>query len=139
MDSKDTYSNSVQEQKNRAQTNEALMKDIMQGKSRNVKDSEKWVSVNINDIVNQFTPDAQAEVHGNKVEWHNKKRNISIVADIGGGYLRIQDTSKPFRAYFDLKGESVNNYIDEKGKQHGRPKKEREALTHFRIKYRSEM
>lgn len=139
MDSKDTYSKSVQEQKDLARTNADLMKNIVQGKNRSLEHSEKWMSVNINDIVNQFAPGAQAEVQGNKVEWRDKEGKVSIVADIGGGYLRIQDLSKPFRAYFDLKGESVNNYIDEKGKQHGRPKAEREALTHFRIKYRSEM
>ena len=50
MDSKDTYSKSVQEQKDLAQINADLMKNIVQGKNRSLEHSEKWMSVNINDI-----------------------------------------------------------------------------------------
>ena len=64
---------------------------------------------------------------------------ISVVADIGGGYLRLQDKGVLYNLYLDVHGKDVRNYIDANGKQHGRPKSGREALTHFRIKYRSEM
>ena len=116
MDSKDVYSSSVDAQKEFARHDSELMRQIMQGKKRNI-----------------------THVHGNKVEWHNEKTKISVVADIGGGYLRLQDKSVPYNLYLDIHGKDVRNYIDANGKQHGRPKAEREALTHFRIKYRSEM
>ena len=139
MDSKDVYSSSVDFQKELAQHDTELMGKIMQGKKRNIAHSEEWASVNINDIINRFAPAAHAEVRGNKVEWHNEKTKISVVADIGGGYLRLQDKSVPYNLYLDKYGKDVRTYIDANGKQHGRPKAEREALTHFRIKYRSEM
>ena len=139
MDSKDVYSSSVDSQNELAQHDTDLMEKIMQGKKRNIAHSEEWASVNINDIIDQFAPDAHAEVRGNKVEWHNEKTKISVVADIGGGYLRLQDKSVPYNLYLDKHGKDVRNYIDANGKQHGRPKTEREVLTHFRIKYRSEM
>jgi hypothetical protein len=60
-----------------------------------------------------------------------------IFADIGGGYLRIYDTQK--RCHVDAYGNDVRNYVDSRGKQHGRSKAEQKALTHFRILKREEM
>ena len=139
MDAKDTYSSSVQEQKAMAQNDAELSRNIKQGEKRKAENVQNWKSVNINDVIERFAPGIKPKVSGNKVEWFNPETQISIVADIGGGYLRIQDKSKPYRSYFDLNGQNMNNFTDQNGKQHGRPKKEREALTHFRIYYRSEM
>lgn len=60
-----------------------------------------------------------------------------IFADIGGGYLRIYDTHKG--CHVDAFGNDVRNYVDSRGKQHGRSKTEQQALTHFRIFKKEEM
>lgn len=72
-----------------------------------------------------------------KVKYTSSDGKYEVVADIGGGYLRIYDHSK--KCYVDAYGNDVRNYTDEKGKQRGRKKADRMALTHFRILKREEM
>ena len=41
--------------------------------------------------------------------------------------------------YVGLNGENMHNYVDSRGKQHGRSKADYNAVTHFRILKREEM
>lgn len=72
-----------------------------------------------------------------KVIYISLNGRYEIVADIGGGYLRIYDNK--FGCYVDAYGKDVRNYIDHNGKQHGRTHSKQLALTHFKIFKREEM
>lgn len=64
-----------------------------------------------------------------------------MIADVGGGYLRIQDLSKKTRnaQYLNLDGTDGHNYVSTDGKIHGKDKSTYNTTTHFRIKKREEM
>ncbi|MBO4909781.1 MAG: hypothetical protein J5476_10950 [Lachnospiraceae bacterium] len=81
-------------------------------------DSWKRNSVNINDVVNRFTPGVKGKPHGVKYEFENSR--YIVKADMPAGYLRIYD--KTLRQYVKLDG--TPGTLEE---------------THFKIKKRSEM
>ena len=62
------------------------------------------------------------------------------MADVGGGYLRIQDLTSHARYgnYLDINGHDAHNVVGEDGKIHGRSRDEYNAVTHFLIKKRKE-
>lgn len=137
MDVKTGYSTIVTGSNNAAAKNDELNKKIVAGHSRKEKYSSNWTSVNINTIVDRFTPGATPEVINGKVVYISSDGIYNIVADIGGGYLRIYDTKK--ECYVDAQGNDVRNYTDERGKRHVRNKSEQMSLAHFRILKRMEM
>ena len=137
MDTKTGYSTLVTGSKSAAATNEELNKKITAGQSRKETYGKDWTSVNINMIVDRFTPGATPQVINSKVNYISSNGRYEIIADIGGGYLRIYDHHKG--CHVDAGGNDVRNYIDSRGKQHGRSKAEQQALTHFRILKREEM
>lgn len=137
MDAKTGYSTMVSGSKSAAATNEELNKKITAGHDRKETHSANWTSVNINTIVDRFTPGATPQRVNGKVVYVSSDGKYQIFADIGGGYLRIYDTQK--RCHVDAYGNDVRNYVDSRGKQHGRSKAEQKALTHFRILKREEM
>lgn len=137
MDAKTGYSTLVKGSKNATATNDDLNKKISAGHNRKEMYSANWTSVNINTIVEQFTPKATPEVVNGKVVYTSSDGRYKVFADIGGGYLRIYDMKK--RCYVDAFGNDVRNYTDSRGKQHGRSSSEQKALTHFRILKREEM
>lgn len=141
LDSKDRYSTSVLEQKERAKKDLELLRTIMRGKKRGLAYSHEWQPININEIIEKFALGIEPELKGGKMIWNNFQNDISIVSDIGGSYLRIMKISNGLNYGLDgnLNLVDVRNYTDINGKQHGRPKSERQKLTHFRIKFRSEM
>lgn len=90
-------------------------------KAREKKFNSNWSKqkVNINDVVNQFTPNCTGKAHGVKYEFENDR--YVIKADMASGYLRIYD--KTLKSYVKLDGS---------------PSKNRDE-THFKIKKREEM
>lgn len=82
--------------------------------------NEDWKkhSVNLNDVVKQFTPGAKGKVNGVKFQYTNSK--YIVKADMASGYLRIYD--KSIKAYVKLDG--TPGSLEE---------------THFKILKRSEM
>lgn len=137
MDAKTGYSTMVSGSKSAAVTNEELNKKITAGHDRKEIYSANWTSVNINTIVDRFTPGATPQIVNGKVSYVSSDGRYKIFADIGGGYLRIYDTHE--RCHVDAYGNDVRNYVDGRGRQHGRSKAEQKALTHFRILKREEM
>ena len=137
MDAKTGYSTMVTGSKSAAATNEELNKKITAGQGRKVTYGQNWTSVNINTIVDRFTPGATPQVINGKVKYISSNGRYEIIADIGGGYLRIYDHRKG--CHIDAYGNDVRNYIDSRGKQHGRSPSEQKVLTHFRILKREEM
>lgn len=137
MDAKTGYSTIVTGSKNAAQTDDALNKKITAGHGRKEEHSSNWTSVNINTIIDRFTPGATPTVNEGKVSYTSSDARYEVVADIGGGYLRVYDHRR--KCYVDAYGNDVRNYTDKKGKQHGRSKSEQMSLTHFRILKREEM
>lgn len=137
MDAKTGYSTTVTGTKEAAQTDDALNKKITAGHIRKEEHSSNWTSVNINTIIDRFTPGATPEVVNGKVVYTSSDGRYEVFADIGGGYLRIYDHQ--IKNYVDANGNDVRNYTDKNGKQHGRSPSEQKALTHFRILKREEM
>ena len=137
MDVKTGYSTLVTGSKIAAETNEELNKKIIAGQGRKARYGQNWTSVNINTIVERFTPGATPQVVNGKVKYVSADGVYEILADIGGGYLRITDNRK--KCNVDAYGNDVRNYTDDRGKQHGRRKADQQALTHFKILKKEEM
>lgn len=137
MDAKTGYSTIVTGSKNAAAVNEELNKKITAGQGRKVTHGANWISVNVNTIVDRFTPGATPTVNAGKVSYTSSDGRYEVVADVGGGYLRVYDHRR--KCYIDAYGNDVRNYIDKNGKQHGRSKAAQQALTHFRILKKEEM
>ena len=115
----------------------ALNKKIAAGQVRKTTHGANWTSVNINTIVDRFTPGATPELVNGKVKYVSTDGRYEVVADIGGGYLRIFDNR--IGHYADEYGHDVRNHTDNNGKQHGRSKAEQQVLTHLRILKKEEM
>jgi len=90
-------------------------------KMREIKFNDNWkkIMVNINDIVNRFTPNVKGKVKGVKYLFENK--NYIVKADMASGYVRILD--KKEKMYTKIDG-SVSRNRDE---------------THFKIIKRKDM
>jgi hypothetical protein len=137
MDAKTGYSTMVIGSKIAAETNEELNKKITAGQGRKAKFGINWTSVNINTIVDRFTPGATPELVNGKVVYISSDGRYEIAADIGGGYLRIFDHHLGYNV--DANGNDVRNYTDDRGKKHGRSHSKQLEITHFRILKREEM
>lgn len=133
MDSKKQYSSKVALRKYIAEKQPDLLKVIKAGKRRSELWSDQWDTVDINKIVDKFAPGAEAEIKGGKIYFSSER--YDVVADIGGGYLRIRD--KEIGAYVDQYGNDVRNEVVD-GKIKGRRKSEQLKLTHFAIKKEDE-
>jgi hypothetical protein len=120
-DSKNAYSNASKKFTNKTVlSSEKAKHQYDVSKKKEEKYNDKWSNhmVNINDIVNQFTPNANEYVNGYKYVYENDR--YQVVADMAAGYLRI-------------KNKNTNQYV----KLDGKPGSNGE--THFKIKKRSEM
>ena len=137
MDVKTGYSTMVTGSKIAAETNEELNKKIIAGQGRKARYGQNWTSVNINTIVERFTPGATPQVVNGKVIYISTDGKYEVAADIGGGYLRIRDQHQSY--HVDAHGNDVRNYTDDNGKQHGRSHSKQLEITHFRILKREEM
>lgn len=137
MDVKTGYSTIVTGSKNAATANEELNKKITAGQGRKEAHGVNWTSVNINTIVDRFAFGTTPTVNAGKVSYVSSDGRYEVIADIGGGYLRVYDNGR--KCYVDAYGNDVRNYTDKNGKQHGRSKAQQRALTHFRILKKEEM
>lgn len=90
-------------------------------KAREAQFNENWKrnSVDLNEIVERFTPGAKGKPHGVKFEFKNDKYIVKV--DMPSGYLRILD--RKTKKYLRLDGT---------------PSDSREE-THFKVKKRREM
>lgn len=136
MDYKTAYSQSVSAAKQVSEAEEKLSRAISAGEYRKDVYGSNWASVDINEVVDRLAPGAEPVQIGGKIVFNSNDGEISIVADIGGGYLRVLNPNSG--EYLDEYGNSVHNYTDENGKQHGRSHSDYLAHTHFRIKKKGE-
>lgn len=140
MDAKTTYSNGVMERKQEALEDRELARSIQAGEYRVKTYGDNWQWVNINDVIANIAPGARPEYINGKIYYFNAERTIAVVADVGGGYLRIKDLTKNGRrSYLNLDGSDASNYTDARGKRHGRSQGQYNAATHFRIFKRKDM
>ncbi len=140
MDDKSTYSNGVMERKQEAAEDQELARAIAAGEYRTREYGENWQWVNINDVIASIAPGSRPEFRNGKLYYFNAQRTIAVIADVGGGYLRIKDMTKVGRrSYLDINGNDASNYTDARGKRHGRNQSQYNAATHFRILKRRDM
>lgn len=131
------YSKSVEEQKEVAEDNKRLEVQIENGKKRSMNYSNEWQEVDINEIIGRFTPGAKPEKINGKIVFTSLDGTRAIIADVGGGYLRIQDLTSNSKKprYLDINGNDAYN-VNENGRIRGRTRAEYNKATHFKIKKR---
>jgi len=127
-DYKGGYSTNATKMKKQSESSKSLSKIRQKAKRRSESWGESWSKVNLNDIVDKFTPGAKPYNDGGKFIYSNDR--YSILADTYGGYLRIKDKN--------LSGHSPYITIDGKS-YYDLPKSSREQLTHYYILKREEM
>lgn len=140
-DIKDRYSDGVYTRKIEALNDPELGSIIARGIARAAKRKKDWQAVDINEVVAKFAPNAEPEYHGGKIEFVNADRTIGVVADVGGGYLRIENKNYTTDSdrYLDLDGNLVTMFRNKKGVLKPVDNDMLMKLTHFRIKKREEM
>ncbi len=127
-DYKGGYSSNATKMKKQSETNKSLSKIRNNAERRSHMWRGSWQKVNLNDVVNRFTPGATPYNDGGKFIYSNDR--YRIVADIYGGYLRIEDKTLSGRSrYITIEGKSYYSL----------PKSSRERLTHYYILKREEM
>ena len=136
MDAKARYSDGVYTRKIAALNDMELNMIIARGIARAQQYKDSWISVNINTVIDRFAPGAAPEYTNGKIVFTSKDGKYAVIADVGGGYLRIQDLSKKTRnaQYLNLDGTDGHNYVGTDGKIHGKDKSTYNTTTHFRIK-----
>ena len=139
MDVKAEYSSSVEAVRVLAESDRDLAETLERADARKAMYQQNWESVNINDVVARFAPNPVRILNRGKIEFRNQEGTISVVADIIGRYLRIQDlTANTHKDQFlTLDGKNGHN-ITVDGKTRGRSREEFLQATHFRIKKREE-
>ncbi len=139
-DYKDSYSAGVALSKAEAAKEgmKELYDNIQKGKSRAQQYGENWETVDLNVVVERLAPGSEPVRERGKLYFYNKEHTMAVVADIGGGYLRVLDLTKNTKRkqYLDQYGHDAHNYIDEHGKKHGRSNKDFNRCTHYKIKKR---
>ena len=127
-DYKGGYSTNASKMKNKSESSKTFNSIRKSAESRSNTWRNTWKKVNLNDIVNEFAPDAIPFNNGGKFIYNGKR--YTVLADTYGGYLRIKDKTIPGnKNYITLDGKSYYNL----------PKAKREQLTHFYILKREEM
>ena len=89
MDYKTAYSQSVKIAKEIAEEEDELQRKISSGVHRKEVFGANWQNVNINEIVERLTPNAKTVRLSGKIYYNGDDGHYAIIADIGGGYLRI--------------------------------------------------
>ena len=128
-DDKSKYSTTVSKMKKITDSNKSLNKKLNAGMKRAEKYKKEWKSVNINDVVNRFAPEAKHYESNGKVIFSNNGR-YCIVADVAGGYLRIKDTYHLGNVYVTLDGRYVDDFNN---------RNDFNKYSHYRILKRGEM
>lgn len=128
-DSKTSYTTTVSKVKKVSESSKVLSGKLSGGQFRASKYKDSWPSVNINEVVNKFAPGASSYENGGKIMFYNGGR-YKIVADVAGGYLRIQDMNYKGTIYVTTDGKHSWDFKN---------KKEFEKNSHYRILKREEM
>ena len=127
-DYKGGYSTNASKMKKQSESSKSLKKIRRNAEKRSHAYKENWQKVNLNDVVNRFTPGATPYNNGGKFIYSNER--YRIVVDTYGGYLRIENKSLSSKSrYITLNGEPYNSL----------PKSTREQSTHYYILKREEM
>lgn len=127
-DYKGGYSTNASKMKKQSESSKSLSKIRRNAEKRSHTHRESWQKVNLNDVVNKFTPGVTPYNNGGKFIYSSDR--YRIVVDIYGGYLRIEDKSLSSKyRYITLGGKSYYSL----------PKTNRERLTHYYILKREEM
>lgn len=140
MDAKGGFSRAVGFQKNLARQQAAkgddqLEKSIEAGHRRSVRHRGHWAMVDINKVLAQFTPGAELKPIPDMAKIEYRGRDYTVLADVGGGYLRILPRHWRYGRKFsfvDLNGENPWDEPDVDYEHYQR-------RTHFRIKKRHQM
>ena len=127
MSAKEQYSTNVEIAKRQAATSAQAAVDWEKGRKEKERYGKNWESININDYVPEFYDPALVQVDARKMFFPTKDRNIVIVADYAGGYLRF--TNVETGEYVDKNGNTVSE----------RSRRKFEGKTHYRILKREEM
>ena len=128
-DSKTQYTTNVNKVKKAAKLNKAINKKLNAGQLRATKYKTNWKGVNINEIVNQYVPGATFYESNGKINFSNGGRYV-VVADVAGGYLRIQDLNFKGTVYVTLDGKYQKDFGNIK---------EFNKHSHYRILKKEEM
>lgn len=128
-DSKYQYSRNASKIKRIAKSNKALSKKTTSGEKRAAKYKHSWNSVDINEVVNKFTPNASVYESNGKIIFSNGGRYL-IIADAAGGYLKIQDLHFKGTVYVTIDGKYEKDFPN---------KSEWNKHCHYRICKRGEI
>lgn len=127
-DYKGGYSTNASKMKMKSESNKRLGKIRSNANWRSKNWQKSWQKVNLNDVVNKFTPGVKPYNNGGKLIYSNNR--YRVVADTFGGYLRIEDKHLSGKTrYITIDGKPYNSL----------PKSSRERLTHYYILKREEM
>ena len=127
-DYKGGYSTNALMMREKSESSKSLGKIRSNAESRSNTYEKHWDKVNLNDVVNKFTPGVTPYNDKGKLIYSNG--HYRIIADVYGGYLRIEDLTLPGRQkYVTITGKSFYDI----------PKSSREKQTHYYILKRKEM
>lgn len=102
---KEVYSKLSQNYVDAVPSTPNLQHGYIASKKREAQFNENWKKnkVNINEIVDKYTPEVTPEVHGVKAVCKNK--DYIVKADMASGYLKVYDRNN--RTFLDKYGNPV--------------------------------
>ena len=120
-DAKTPYSRAAKEYMNKVSESEIDQDRVRRAQARKAQYNDQWIglSVNVNDLVDTYTPGAEGKVRGYKYTWDNTLYRVK--ADMITGTVRVFDKTAKMHVTRD-----------------GEPSKD-DALTHFKIMKRKDM
>lgn len=126
----------VKNRKAEALGDRKLREAIERGEQRRKKYGKNWQSVDFDEFAAKFASGAQPICEAGKIYFQSPGSAIRILADVGGGYCRLEDTSiKGRERFLGIDGKPLpHNIVGPTGKQRGMPPEMRKALTHFTIR-----
>ena len=126
MSAKEQYSTNVEIARQQAKESTQAAANWAKGESELKRYGKNWEALNINDYIPPFHDESLVIIKGRKMFFPTKDRNIAIIADFGGGYLRFMDMS-------------THSYVDRHGNPISKNDKDFEEKTHYRILKKEEM
>jgi hypothetical protein len=111
---------------------ESILTNPSAGAARASKYSNEWQNASLSEVIQLYAPNALGvKTSTGKTTYFNAETRITIVADEGGNYFRIQNNNTiGKRSYLSLDGTNPTNKV-ENGKTSGRTQAEYNQLTHF--------
>lgn len=89
-------------------------------------------------MIAKFAPGAKPKKSGVKIHFVDPRGQYKILADVAGGYLRIQDIAhfpRKKRVFVDLNGNDVRHVLVNGKKVRVLPPEQYNPITHFQIKH----